>query len=55
MTQLLEMMCGDYRIGLCQIGELDPAPLRAALELTESQVYLHSMLGGPIDWEEGEL
>jgi pyochelin synthetase len=54
MTQLLEMAAPAYRIGLCQIGALDPSRLRQALALESGHVLMHSLAGGFIA-DSGEL
>jgi amino acid adenylation domain-containing protein len=51
MTQLLETAAPVHQIGLCQIGGLDFEPLRQWFDLRANHVYLHSLLGGPIDVE----
>jgi SagB-type dehydrogenase family enzyme len=69
MTQVLEMAAPSHRIGLCQIGGLDPARLRQPLALEPGHVLLHSLAGGLIagpeelahgeelngEWLEGKL
>ncbi|HEY6320788.1 MAG TPA: nitroreductase family protein, partial [Thermoanaerobaculia bacterium] len=46
MSQLLMATAAEEEIGLCPIGDLSFAPLRAHLLLDDSQVLLHSHLGG---------
>ena len=48
MSQLLQEEAPEHEIGLCPIGWLDFAPLREEFELTESQLLLHSFIGGGI-------
>jgi SagB-type dehydrogenase family enzyme len=48
MSQLLVMSAPPNHIGLCPIGTLDYRPVRHLFRLTESQVLLHSLLGGYI-------
>ncbi|HEX6288391.1 MAG TPA: nitroreductase family protein, partial [Herpetosiphonaceae bacterium] len=68
ITQHLEISAPASRIGLCQIGNFDFAPIRHWFDLADDHIYLHSLLGGPIDpvnslsaatddarWDEGEL
>jgi acyl carrier protein len=49
MGQLLMDNAPDCEIGLCPIGFLDIEHLRDLFRLQESQVLLHSFLGGKID------
>ncbi|MBO1049480.1 MAG: amino acid adenylation domain-containing protein [Dolichospermum sp. DEX182a] len=49
MGQLLMDNAPDCEIGLCPIGFLDIEHLRDLFRLEESQVLLHSFLGGKID------
>jgi pyochelin synthetase len=49
IAQLLETSAPLSRIGLCQIGSLDFDCIRSAFALEESDVFLHSLLGGGID------
>ncbi|OJH33931.1 hybrid non-ribosomal peptide synthetase/type I polyketide synthase [Cystobacter ferrugineus] len=46
MTQLLDLDAASHGLGLCHIGELDFAPVRALLRLDEDHVLLHSLVGG---------
>jgi amino acid adenylation domain-containing protein len=46
MGQLLFMAASSYEIGLCPIGACQDGPVRAALELEDSQILLHSFVGG---------
>jgi pyochelin synthetase len=55
MSQLLEMRAAENQLGLCQVGELRFDDVRAAFHLEEGHVYLHSLVGGSIAWEEGSL
>lgn len=52
MSQLLMSEASRHGIGLCPVGQLDFAPLRAGFALEESHVLLHTLLGGRI--EEGQ-
>ena len=55
MAQLLETTAPACQIGLCQIGNLLFDPIRDLFALDESHIHLHTLLGGRIGWEEGEL
>ncbi|MCK8500268.1 amino acid adenylation domain-containing protein [Myxococcus fulvus] len=55
ISQLLELRAAEQQLGLCQVGELRFDDLRAAFRLEEPHVYLHSLVGGAIAWEEGAL
>jgi epothilone synthetase B len=55
MTQLLETSAPAYQIGLCQVGGFDFEFLRHWFALQESHVYLHSLLGGPIEPRQTHL
>ncbi|PTL83576.1 hybrid non-ribosomal peptide synthetase/type I polyketide synthase [Vitiosangium sp. GDMCC 1.1324] len=46
MTQWMELEAATHGLGLCQIGELDFAPVRPLLHLDEDHVLLHSLVGG---------
>jgi len=48
MTQLLEMRAADFDIGLCQIGGLETPDLMGLLQLSDTQLVLHGLLGGGI-------
>ncbi|ACB52421.1 peptide synthetase [Crocosphaera subtropica ATCC 51142] len=49
ISQLLMETAPDQELGLCPIGALDFEPLRNLLALEESQILLHSFVGGKID------
>ncbi|MDF2987330.1 MAG: tycC, partial [Eubacterium sp.] len=49
ITQLLEMASIECGIGLCQIGSVGFDKLRPLFELSDSQIYLHCILGGKTD------
>jgi amino acid adenylation domain-containing protein len=49
ITQLLEMVAPQERLGLCQIGGLDFASIRHLFEVDGDHVLLHSLLGGLAD------
>jgi SagB-type dehydrogenase family enzyme len=55
MAQLLETTAPACQIGLCQIGNLLFDPIKDLFALDESHAHLHTLLGGRIGWEEGEL
>jgi amino acid adenylation domain-containing protein len=55
VSQLLEMSAASCGLGLCQIGDIELDPVREVLQLGESQVLLHSLIGGLSDWETGTL
>ncbi|HKS26460.1 MAG TPA: amino acid adenylation domain-containing protein [Pyrinomonadaceae bacterium] len=46
MTHLLETTGPDYGLGLCQVGEVEFEEARSLLNLEESHVLLHTVLGG---------
>lgn len=46
MAQLLDLEADALGLGLCHIGEVDFAPVRALLLLDEDPVLLHSLVGG---------
>ena len=46
MSQLLGDAAAAEGLGLCAIGWLDIAPLRAGLRLSPDHIFLHAMLGG---------
>ncbi|RCX18350.1 amino acid adenylation domain-containing protein [Anaerobacterium chartisolvens] len=48
MSQLMEMAAPRHELGFCQVGGFDFAPVRVLFGLGESQIYLHSLLGGQI-------
>lgn len=48
ISQLLESIAPDHRIGLCQIGGIDFECIRHLFDLKESQVFLHALLGGRV-------
>src|SRR5205085_309171 len=49
MTQLLETTAIAAQVGLCQIGGLNFERIRPFFALEESQILLHSLVGGRID------
>ena len=49
MSQLLMSEAAGHGIGLCPIGGYDTGPVWETLGLGESQVPLHSLLGGAVD------
>jgi amino acid adenylation domain-containing protein len=49
MSQLLMMAAPASDIGLCPIGSLDFERIRPAFCLDESHMFVHCLLGGPID------
>jgi amino acid adenylation domain-containing protein len=55
MTQLLEMSAPANRIGLCQVGIMEFETVRHLFELEDSQILLHSMVGGRIAPEQLSL
>lgn len=55
IVQLLEMQAPAHQMGLCQIGGLDFGSLRRWFALGENHLYLHSLLGGPIDARQSTL
>ncbi len=52
MSQLLETTAAAQRIGLCQIGDLDFERLRPLFSLGDSQVLVHSLVGGRVSAEQ---
>lgn len=55
MTQLLEMSAPANGIGLCQIGIMEFEAVRHLFELEDTQLLLHSLVGGHIDPEQLSL
>jgi SagB-type dehydrogenase family enzyme len=55
MVQLLEMSAPAAQIGLCQIGGFDFEPIRHLFALEKGHIYLHGLLGGPIDAHQASL
>jgi acyl carrier protein len=55
MTQLLEISAPDAGIGLCQIGGFEFDTIHHWFALDEGHVYLHSLIGGPIDKNQTQL
>jgi len=55
MTQLLEMSAPANRIGLCQIGIMEFETVRHLFGLEDSQLLIHSLVGGRIDPEQLSL
>ena len=51
-AQLLETTAPDFKLGLCQVGTLRFDLIRPLLRLDESHMFVHSLLGGPIDQSE---
>jgi hypothetical protein len=49
MSQLLMMSASRVGIGLCAIGTFDFEPVRQHLALDQSQVLMHTLVGGPLD------
>lgn len=49
MSQLLMMQAPEQQLGLCPIGGVEEVGLRQALKLAESQLLLHSLVGGSIE------
>jgi hypothetical protein len=49
MAHLLETVAGEHGLGLCQIGDLEFEALRPLFQLRDSQVLLHSLVGGRVD------
>lgn len=48
MSQLLETVAPNYGLGLCQVSALDFQRIRHLFALEESDVLVHSLLGGAI-------
>jgi acyl carrier protein len=55
MTQLLEMSAPANRIGLCQIGIMEFETVRHLFGLEDSQLLIHSLVGGRINPEQLSL
>ena len=51
MTQLLESVAPDQNIGLCQVGGLETKYFADLLQLGDTHILLHALLGGEIDAE----
>jgi amino acid adenylation domain-containing protein/FkbM family methyltransferase len=49
MAQLLMTAAPASGIGLCPVGALDFERVRPLLDLEEGHVFLHALLGGPVD------
>jgi SagB-type dehydrogenase family enzyme len=49
MSQLLMVSSSVHKIGLCPIGSMEFKQIHRLFELDESQVLVHSLLGGKID------
>jgi epothilone synthetase B len=49
MGQLLMTAARDLELGLCPVGAIEFAPLRAPLRLGDNDVLVHTMLGGWVD------
>jgi len=49
ISQLLENTASEYKIGLCQIGELKFEKIRDLFMLDNNHNLVHSLLGGPIN------
>ena len=47
--QLLMTVAPDYQIGLCPIGAVNSEPIRELFALSESQILVHSLLGGGLE------
>jgi epothilone synthetase B len=47
--QLLMMVAPDHQIGLCPIGAVNFEPIRELFALGESQILVHSLLGGGLE------
>ncbi len=52
MSQLLMTEAPAFDLGLCPIGGMDFAPLRAAFALSDSQEMIHSFMGGGVTVEQ---
>jgi len=51
MTQLLESAAPELGIGLCQVGGLETGYFADLLQLGDTHILLHALLGGRIDAE----
>ncbi len=49
MTQLLEMAADSAGLGVCQIGQVNFEQIRANFQLSNDEVLIHSLLGGPVE------
>lgn len=54
MSQLIETAATAYEIGVCQIGGLDFEKIRDLFSLEQSQILLHSLVGGKINNKKTE-
>jgi len=56
LTQTLEMAAAEEGLGFCQIGSggVYFEKIRDLFQLGEGHLYLHTLLGGPVDFEAGE-
>ena len=50
ISQLLEEHAHESNIGLCQIGNVDFNSVKQYLNLKESHIHVHTLLGGYIDY-----
>jgi amino acid adenylation domain-containing protein len=55
ISQLLEEHAKEFNIGICQIGNIDFSSIEPYLNLKESHVHIHTMLGGYIDYSHDYL
>jgi pyochelin synthetase len=68
IAHLLESNAAKHGIGLCQVANVDFEAIRHLFHLSETHLYLHALLAGPLPepespalaaagemWEEGEL
>jgi nonribosomal peptide synthetase protein BlmIII len=53
MCQLVMARAAQLDVGVCPIGEMDVAGVRAALDLGDDQEIVHILLGGPMSTEGG--
>jgi epothilone synthetase B len=49
MVQLMMTSAPAARIGLCSVGALDFQEIRDSFHLEENHIYLHSLIGGPVN------
>ena len=55
ICQLLEKAAFENNIGLCQIGGFDFKKVRKNFALADNEVYLHSLIGGFVDYDQATI
>ena len=52
ICQMLESTCYDLGIGLCQVGDFDFDRIADRMAMSDSHMYLHTLMGGTADPDE---